>query len=209
MFRKSLAVFAVVAIAAAAAYDIKTTPPIYSDGATMVFYVTRQMTTSPERENSINQSLVTTEVMFSQTTADYIKTIAGKVQIVAFPCNRFNLEYPDYEEQCATLTATGPGATAADRGFFLAYQVLKSRLMRLQASAGVRPRDRIRTYLVGVSGPEPERGSRARVFAGLGLLTIIGVLTVSRFFELRRPRMRIRRHRQARQRRYRGGRSAR
>jgi hypothetical protein len=194
IFRKSLAMFAVVALAAGAAYDIKTTQPIYSDAATMIFYVARHMSTSPERENSINQSLVTTEVMFSQATAVYVKTIAGKVQIVAFPCNRFNLEYPDYEEQCATLTATGPGATAAYRGFWLAYQVLKSRLMRLQASAAVHPRDRIRTYLVGISGPEPERGSRSRIFTGLGLLTIIAVLTVSRFFELRRPRRRIHRH---------------
>jgi hypothetical protein len=207
MLRKGLAVFAVVVIAAGAAYDIKTTPPIYSDGATMVFYITRQMATSPEQENSINQSLVTTEVMFSQTTAAYIETIVGKVQIVAFPCNRFNLEYPDYEEQCATLTATGRGATAADRGLWLAYQVLKSRLMRLQASAAVHPRDRIRTYLVGISGPEPERGSRSRVFAGLGLLTIIGVLTAWRFFELRRPQRRTRRHQRARQRRYRVSRS--
>jgi hypothetical protein len=200
--------FAVVAVAVGAAYDIKTTPPIYSDAATMIFYVARQMTTSPERENSINQSLVTTEVMLSQTTAEYVRTIAGKVQIVAFPCNRFNLEYPDYEEQCATLTASGPGATAAYRGFWLAYHVLESRLMRLQASAAVHPRDRIRTYLVGISGPEPQQGSRARVFAGLGLLTIIGALTVSRFLELRRPRRRIRRNQQARQPRYRVGRSA-
>jgi hypothetical protein len=144
-FRKGLAVFAVVVIAAGAAYNIKTTPPIYSDGATMIFYVAHKIRTSPERGNTINQSLVTTEVMFSQTTAEYVNTVAGKVQIVAFPCNRFNFEYPDYEEQCATLTATGPGATAVYRGFWLAYQVLKSRLMKLQANAAVRPRDRIRT----------------------------------------------------------------
>ena len=170
----------------------------------MIFYVARQMATSPERENSINQSLVTTEVMFSQTTAEYVNTVAGKVQIMAFPCNRFNLS-TDYEEQCATLTATGPGATAGSRGFWLAYQVLRSRLMRWLARAAVHPKDRIRTYLVGISGPEPERGSRSRVFAGLRLLTIIGVLTVWRFFELRRPRKRNRRHQRARQHRYRVG----
>ena len=153
----------------------------------MIFYVARQMAKTPKQVNSINQSLVTTEVMFAQTSPEHVGTSEGKVQIVAFPCNRFNLEYPDYEEQCATLTATAPGAAAVQRGFWLGYRMLKSRLMRLQAGVKVRRADRIRTYLVGISGPQPEQGSRARVFAGLGLLALIGMLTVSRFVELRKP----------------------
>lgn len=178
---------AVLGLLAGVAYDIRTSPQVYSDGATMIFYVTRQMAKTPEQVNSINQSLVTTEVMFAQTTPEHVGTSAGQVQMVAFPCNRFNLEYPDYEEQCATLTATALGAAAVYRGFWLAYRMLKARLMRLQAGVKVRPADRIRTSLVGISGPQPDQGSRARVFAGLGLLAMIGILTVSRFVELRKP----------------------
>jgi hypothetical protein len=192
-----MATLVVLALLAGVTYDIKTSPPIYSDGATMIFYVTRKMAKTPEQINSVDQSLVTTEVMFAQTAPEYVGTTGGKAQIDAFPCNRFNLEYPDYEEQCATLTATAPGAAAVSRGFRLAYRMLKSRLMRLQVATAVRPPDRIRTYLVGISGPQPEQGSRARVFAGLGLLAFIGMLTASRFFEQRGPRTRIHRGRHA------------
>lgn len=193
--RKAIAVIVVLIISAGAAYDIKRTPELYSDGATVIFFVAHQPTQTQAQADSINESLVATEVMLAQTTMQYVSTAAGKVQIVAFPCNRSNLQYPDYEEQCATLTATAANASAVHWAFRHAYRVLTSHLLKLQISSAVPSRNRIRTYLVGISGAVSQPGSRMRVLAGLGVLTLIGILTVARFFALRRDRTRARRRR--------------
>lgn len=185
-FRKVMAVIGVLIISAGTAYEIKRAPELESDGATVIFFVAHQLARSQPQADSINESLVATEVMLSETTMEYVSTPAGKVQIVAFPCNRSNLQYPDYEEQCATLTATAANAPAVRRAFWEAYQVLRSRLLRLQISSAVPARNRIQIYLVGISGPVAQAGSRARVLAGLAVLTLIGMLTVSRFLTLRR-----------------------
>lgn len=194
-FRRAMAVIVILIISAGAAYDIRRAPDLQSDGATVIFFVAHQLARSQPQADSINESLVATEVMLSETTMEYVSTPAGKVQIVAFPCNRSNLQYPDYEEQCATLTATAANAAAVRRAFWEAYRVLRSRLLRLQISSTVPARNRIQTDLVGVSGPVAQAGSRARVLAGLAVLTLIGMLTVSRFLTLRRSRAATRRRR--------------
>lgn len=181
-----LAWLAVLIITAGAGYDMKTAGPTYSDGATVVLSLRHQMTNSPAKANSIDASIVATEVMLAQTTTGYASTSAGKAQIAAFPCNHSNVEYPDYEEQCATLTTTAATPAAVYRAFWLAYRTMKSRLRRLQASVRVTRHNRIQAYLVGISGPVPQSGSRTRVYAGLGLLGLLGILVTSRFFALRR-----------------------
>ena len=147
-FSKAIAVTAMLIIAAGATYDIKTAPPIYSDGATVIFFVGRQLSGSAAG-TPLTQSLITTEVMLAQTTAG----AAGRIRIEAIPCNRSNLQYPDYAEQCATLTATAASPGAARQAFWLAYRGLLSRLKTLQVSAGAAPRSRIRASLAGISGP--------------------------------------------------------
>jgi hypothetical protein len=187
-FRRAVAVIVVLIISAGAAYDLRRTPELDSDGATIIFFVLHQPVQSAQQMNNLDQSLIATEVMFAQTTVKYVSTVAGKVQILASPCNGFNLEHPDYEEQCATITATAPNAGAVKRAFWQAYRGLSSRLKGMQIRSGVPSRHRIRTYLVGASGPVSLPGSRVRVLAGLSMLTLIGVLTVWRFFTLRRNR---------------------
>jgi hypothetical protein len=193
-FRVAVAWIVVLIIAAGAWHDIKAAEPTYSDGATVIFSLRHPMTNSPAKVNIIDESLVATEVMIAQTTVQYIKIAHAKVQIVAFPCNRSNVEYPDYEEQCATLTATAPGPAVVHGAFWLAYRMMESRLLRMQVNARVIPRSRIQTYLVGMSGPIAQPGSRTRVYAGLGMLALIGILVVTRYFALRRnPISRVRR----------------
>jgi hypothetical protein len=173
-------VLSVLTLAAGAVYDVRTTPPPYADGATVIFTAADRLAQSVGVPN-FDQSLITTEVMLAQTMTGHVRTPAGTTRLQAVPCNTSDLEYPDYAEQCATLTTTAPGAAAARQAFSVAYRLLRARLATLQAASGVVPRNRIRTYLVGISGPLPQQGSKARVLAGLALLTLIGVLTVSRF----------------------------
>jgi hypothetical protein len=178
-----LAVAVVLIAAICTTYDIRTAAPPYSDGATVIFYAAPKLADSVG-EASFNQSLIVTEAMLAETMMSHVPSPAGTIQIQALPCNRSDLEYPDYAEQCATLTATSPGVAAVHQAFWLAYRELRSRLAKLQASSGVVPQNRIGTYLVGMSGPVPQQGSRARVLAGLTVLTLIGMVTVWRFFAL-------------------------
>jgi hypothetical protein len=197
---RAIAVLVVLIAAACTTYDIKTAAPMYSDGATVIFYAAPRLANSVG-ETSFNQSLIVTEAMLAQTMISHVTSPAGMIQIQAQPCNRSDLEYPDYAEQCATLTATSPSVASVHQAFWLAYRALRSRLTNLQASSGVAPRDRIGTYLVGASGPVPQQGSRARVLAGLALLTLIAVVTVWRFFGLHPGWARSRRHRRGGRRR--------
>lgn len=199
---RTIAVLAVLAVAAAATYAIKTAPPIYGDGATVIFYAAPRLADSVG-ETAFDQSLIVTEAMLAQTTTSQIRVTAGTIQIQALSCNRSDLEYPDYAEQCATLTATSTSPPGVRQAFSLAYRVLTSRLARLQAGSDVTARDRIRTYLIGVSGPVPEQGSRTRTYAGLVLLTLIGTVTVWRFLGFHPGRVRSRRSRRGGQRRVR------
>jgi hypothetical protein len=176
----AITVLTVLTLAAGAVYDVRTTPPPYADEATVIFTAAHRLAQSVGVPN-FDQSLITTEVILAQTMTGHVRTPAGTTRLQALPCNTSDLEYPDYAEQCATLTTTAPGAAAARQAFSLAYQLLRARLAKLQAGSGVVPRNRIRTYLVGISGPLPQQGSKARVLAGLALLTLIGGLTVSRF----------------------------
>ncbi len=179
---KALAVLVVLILAAGAVYDVRTTPPPYTDGGTVIFSAADWLARSVGVP-SFDQSLIITEVMLAQTMSGQIRTADGTTRLQALPCNTSDLEYPDYAEQCATLTTTAPGAGAARQAFSLAYRLLTVRLAKLQAASGVVSRNRITTYLVGMSGPIPQQGSKARVLAGLALLALIGVLTVSRFIE--------------------------
>jgi hypothetical protein len=183
--RQAAAVSVVLIISAAAVYQIKKAPELESDGATVIFFATHQNPRTAEQINNLDASLIATEVMFAETMEKYVWIATGKIQIATIPNNLYNLEYPDYEEQCATLTATANSAATARDGFWRAYRILQSRLMKLQISAGVPARHRIRTYLVGLSGPVSDPGSKGRVLAGLGVLTLIGILCACRFFTLR------------------------
>jgi hypothetical protein len=176
----AITVLAVLTVAAGAVYDVRTTPPPYADGATVIFSAASRLAQSVGVPN-FDRSLIITEVLLAQTMTGHVRTPAGTTELQALPCNRSDLEYPDYAEQCATLTTTAPGPAAARQALSLAYRLLSARLVKLQAASGVVPRNRIRTYLVGISGPLPQQGSKARVLAGLALLTLIGGLTVSRF----------------------------
>ena len=144
-------------------------------------------------EPNFDQSLITTEVMLAQTMTGHVRTPGdGTTQLQALPCNRSDLEYPDYAEQCATLTATAQGAAAARQAFSLAYRLLRAPPGEAAGRSRVLPRNRIRTYLVGMSGPVPQQDRRPGYSPGWPCLPSSGMLTVSRFVTRRRRTWRFR-----------------
>jgi hypothetical protein len=198
---KPIIVTGLLLIALCVAYDIKSSPPTYSDSATVVFSATGGLV-SPSRHPAASSSLIVTEVMLTEgllTQSGLARAHGGGAQgsISAVPCNQYSMQYPDYAEPCAALTATAPQAAVAQRTFWLAYRLLTTRLRELQMRSGVRPRSRIYTWLAGSTGPVPQRGSHARVYAGVALLALLSLLAVSGLFGGRASRFRRGRRRAA------------
>jgi len=200
--RRLLAVMVVLMLAAGVGYHLRKTPPIYSDSATVVFRVKKSVMWSNVHTTPA-KSLITTEVMITQdlmspSARHRVSAAGGTARFSLSPFNTYNLQFPNYAEPVATVSATSLSPAAARRTFRLVLGFLRKRLATMQARAGVPPRDRIRTYLVGRAGPVTQRGSPARVFAGLALLTVVAAVMISAFAGGRRDRRRARSARPAR-----------
>ena len=170
-------------IALCVAYDIKSSPPTYSDSATVIFSAAGGLV-SLSRHPAASSSLIVTEVtltegLLTQSGPASVRGGGGTGSISAVPCNQHSMQYPDYAQPCAELTATAPWAAVAQRTFWLAYRLFTVRLRELQARSGVRPRSRIYTWLAGSTGPVPQRGSHARVYGGIALLALLSPLAAS------------------------------
>lgn len=180
---KPIALTGLLLIVLCVTYDIKSSPPTYSDRATVIFSAASGLV-SPSRHPAAGPSLVVTEVMLTEglltkSAPAVARSGGGTGSISAVPCNQYSMQFPDYSEPCAALTATAPQAAVAQRTFWLAYRVLAGRLRELQAHSGVRPRNRIYTRLVGSTGPVPQRGSHPRVYAGLAMLALLSLLATA------------------------------
>ena len=186
MRRHLLAVIVMLILAAGVAYDIKSTPPTYSESASVAFTVTKFLAW-PNLPATIRKPLIATEVMMTQAlmtrpARQQVSAAGGTARLDISP---FNLQFPDYAEPIATVTAAGPSKAGVQRTFTVAVRLLQERLAALQAQAGVSPRDRIRASLVADTGPLAQPGSPARVFAGLVLLTVVAVFMVTSFLDRR------------------------
>ena len=89
-------------------------------------------------ETSFDQSLIVTEAMLAQTMR-VMSPARPDDPDTSLPCNRSDLEYPDYAEQCATLTATSPSVASVHQAFWLAYRALRSRLTNCKPVRVSRP----------------------------------------------------------------------
>jgi hypothetical protein len=200
--RHLVAVTLILMTSAGVAYDMKVTPVTYAQSATLVFGVGRSPA-EPNLANPLIDPLIATEVTMAQVmdspaAQSEVRAAGGTAQFQFVPENLYSLQYPYYAQPSATLTATSPSPSAVTRTFTVAAQVLASRLAALQERAGVLPQHRIRTFIAGDTGPVPQPGSPARVFGGLGLLTVVALLMVPIFLERHRmlaggrPRDRLR-----------------
>jgi hypothetical protein len=187
--RHLAAVVAVLLLAEGALYQVRHTPPLYTAGATVVFG-TADSLTSRRAGQQETLSLIATETMMarlmtSQPARAAVRARGGSGQYQVDPVNLSNMQYPDYADPMAALTAAAPGPAAAQRTFAAVYAVLASRLAALQAQANVPARQRIGVHLIGDSRPVAQPGSPARVFGGLLLLTIMAVFLVVNFLDRR------------------------
>ena len=192
MRRHLLAVAVVLLIAAGGGYYIGSTPPMYSESATVVF--TAKNSPAGSRSNaSFIVPLIATEVMMAQTLTSppgqsQVRAAGGTASFQFVPSNLYSLQYPYYDEPDATLTATSQRPADAQRTFMVVLRLLGQRLTAMQAQARVPLRSRIQEYLVADTGLAIQPASSTRVLAGLVLLTLAGVFMVANFLDRRQRR---------------------
>jgi hypothetical protein len=172
-------VAAMLLLAAGVGYDIKTSPPMYLESATVEMSL-------PKAQNAPNAyyiyaaSLITSgqvmvQTLMSPSVQRQIDAAGGGANVNFALVNLYNEEYPDYGFPLVTLTAASPVAAQAHRAFIAAASMIRVLLAARQKQLGVAPRDRITAQILGDSGPIIQKGSRARVFGGLALLAAIAV----------------------------------
>ncbi len=167
----------ILLLAAGAGYDIKTSPPIYLESATVELSLPKAQNT-PNAYYIYASSLITSGEVMVQTlmspAAQRRIAAAGRGATVNFALvNLYNEEYPEYGVPLATLTATSPVAGDAHRAFAAATRMIGVLLAAQQRHLGVAPSDRITAQILGDTGPLIQTGSRPRVFGGLAVLTAI------------------------------------
>jgi hypothetical protein len=170
-------VAATLLLAAGAGYDIKISPPMYLESATVELAL-------PETQNAPNAyymfapSLIASgevmvQILMSPSAQHQIDAAGRAARVSLALVNLYNEEYPYYGVPLATLTAASPVAADAHRTFLVAAHVLVLLLAARQKQMGVPPSGRISAQILGDSGPIIQAGSRARVFGGLAFLAAI------------------------------------
>ncbi len=188
--RHLAATMVVLVLAAAVGWGLASRSRSYSESTTVVFTVPRGLADAV-LSPPVRHSLVATEIMMSDTlitpaVKNTIHETGGTAPFTLTPFNLYNMQYPDYSEPYVTLTATSPQAPATQRTYAAVLRVLESRLTAIQKQAGVPRKERIHTYFAGATGLTQQRGSRVRVFAGLGVLTVVAVFSTAIFLDRRR-----------------------
>ena len=148
--RKRLRLTLVVAtllLAAGAGYDIKISPHMYLESATVELSL-------PETQNAPNAyymfapSLIASgevmvQILMSPSAQRQIGAADRGASVSLALVNLYNEEYPDYGVPLATLTAASPTAADAHFTFVAAAHVLRVLLAARQRQMGVPPRGRI------------------------------------------------------------------
>ncbi len=95
------------------------------------------------------------------------------------PVNLASLQYPDFRDPDVTVTVTGSSAAMAQAIFGRVVRVLGQDLSAIQARAGAPASERMTARLVSGVLVRPDRGSGARMFAGLALLALLAAWSVA------------------------------
>jgi hypothetical protein len=188
--RHAVAAAAVLALTAAAAWAVVSAPSLYSESVTVVFTGPGGITAGAPGQ-SLRSSLIDTELMVSDLLASpdakaAIRQEGGTAPYSVTPFNLYSMQYPDYAQPFATLTAASPAELQVRRTFGAARRLIRARLTQFQERAGVPARQRVRVHFTAATPMAAQRGSRVRVFAGLAALSVAAVMSAVIFLDRRR-----------------------
>lgn len=197
MRRHLVAVMVVFVLAAGMAWNIKKTPPAYSESANVIFVppaVNPYSSISSYTSALISTAFVMTDTMLSPESQQKIRNAGGIANFNLGLINLSNEQFPYYGYPYVTLTATSVNPADAHRTFTIVAQSLQHLVSERQAKAGVPLTSRISTHVVADTGPIAQVGSPKRAYAGLMLLAIVIALLVAGFLDRHPIWPRIRRH---------------
>jgi len=172
-------VVATILLAAGTGYDIKISPPMYLESATVELSLPRAENAPNDYDiyaySLITSSEVMVQTLMSPSVLRQVRAAGRGATVNLALMDLYNEEYPNYGYPLATLTAASPAAADAHRSFVAAVSTISVLLAAQQEQLGVAPRDQITAQIFGDSGPVIQTGSRGRVFGGLALLTAMAV----------------------------------
>lgn len=186
LFRRHLvAVLVVIIVAACAAWDIKTTRPMYQESATIVFVGPGSDPYSSLGAQLIPLTNLMTSTMMSPEYLSKIRAAGGTATPDLSMVNLYNQQFPQFGVPYDTLSAEAPDPAAVARTFTIVVNTLRSLLSSRQAQAHVPRWGLASIRVVGDSGVQAPLGSRIRVLAGLAVLTLIALFMVVIFLDRR------------------------
>jgi hypothetical protein len=188
--RDAATAVAVLALAAAAAWAVVSAPGTYSESVTVVFTGPSGIAALPAGQ-ALRRALIDTEIMMSGVLVSpaakaAIRREGGTAPFTVTPFNLYSMQYPDYAQPFAVLTAASPEEFQVRRTFGAALGLLRARLTQFQKQAGVPAPRRVRVHFTAAAPLVRQRGSRVRVFAGLAVLTAVAVMSAVTFLDRRR-----------------------
>lgn len=197
MRRHLVAVVTIFVLVAGMAWDIKHTPPPYTESANVIF---TPPAANPYSSFSSFQSAllataeIMTKTMLSPEYQQKVREASGTADYNLGLINFSNEQFPYYRDPYVTVTVTGADPAAVHRTFTIVTRSFQLLVSERQDLAGVLPVNSISTYVVADTGPMAQGGSQKRAFAGLFVLAITITFLIAIFLDRHPIRPRTRRH---------------
>jgi hypothetical protein len=186
LFRRHLvAVLAVIILAVGVGLDIKTTPPAYEEGATIVFMAPGANPYSTLGHELIPVASLMTATITSPEYLGKIRAAGGTADPSIAMVNLYSEQFPQYGVPYITISTESSDAAAVGRTFNIIVNMLRDLVSTRQAQAGVPRWSFISIRVIGDSGIQVPWGSRIRVLFGLSVLALIALFMVVMFLDRR------------------------
>lgn len=186
MRRHLVAVVAILILTAGIAWDIKSTPPPYTESANVIFTppaINPYFSISSFTSTLITTAEIMTRTMVSPESQQKVHEAGGTADFSVGLVNYNNEQFPYYGNPYVTVTTTATNPVDAHRTFAIVIQSFQRLVSERQAQAGVRSISRISTQIVGDTGPVGQPGSSKRASAGLIMLAILIAFLVVIFLD--------------------------
>jgi hypothetical protein len=185
--RHVVAVGAVLVLAAGLGLYLQHRPPGYADSATVAFV-------APKNQGGLfgfGQSLLVADQVMTASLSgpqgqEQVRQAGGTAKFSVELVNLSDEEFPNYSDPYATVSVISQDSAVAAKTYSAVLQVLQEDLSAIQARQGAKPNTWIHMHIIADSpapGPQPQRGSRDRILAGLAILGVIAAFMLATFLD--------------------------
>jgi hypothetical protein len=186
MRRHLIALMVLFVLTVSMAWEIKSTPPVYSESANVIFTAPAAnpySSIATFTNDLITTAYVMTQVMLSPESQQAVREAGGTADFSVGLVNFNNLQFPYYGDPYVTITATSRNLADTHRTFVIVAQSFQRIVSEGQIQSGALPPSRISTNVVADTGPVSPPGSQKRALAGLILLATVTAFLVLLFLD--------------------------